>query len=662
MNREAMTFWRGQPVKLVKDLLHGLTNRETLDRWCEQGILGLVLAILAFGPLATGAVRPLSFLIIQGLTVGVLVLWGARLWLSSRPQLLWPPVCWAVAAFIVLAIGRYLTADIEYVARQELIHILVYACLFFAALNNLYRQESMLVITCALVFLAMAISFYAVYQFFTHSPWVWNIPVPHEVNGSGTYISPNHLGGFLEMLLPLGLAYTLMGRLKPVSKVFLGYASLGLLAGIAVTVSRGTYVSTCLALALFFAALLFHRTYRLPSLVLLVVILGAGLYFLPHSYSVQARFKPMLAGTGKVEEDSRIIMWRAAMRVWQDNVWWGAGPGHYDYRFRQYRPGDLQRRPYWAHNDYINALAEWGVVGTGLVASAWVLLGLGMRKTWPVVRSTPNDLGGGRNSNKFAFVLGSSVGLAAILLHSAVDFNMHIPANAILAITLMALLSSCLRFATEKYWVTIGAWRKALASAVVLAGVVYLGNQGWRHANEYIWLRRAASAPAFSPTQATCLQRAFAADPRNADTACDIGEAFRMQSSEGGENYRQLAEQALEWFSRSLKLNPWGGYSQMSPWIGYGWCLDWLGRFDKSAPYFQRAEELDPNSYVLAAHVGLHYVQEGDFAAARTWFERSLRLEGNGNPIARNYLQIVNNRMMEAATNEISAKLSFPLR
>ena len=633
-------------------------NRETLDRWCERGILGLVLAILVLGPLATGAVRPLEFLIIQGLTLGVLVLWGARLWLSARPQLLWPPICWAVAAFTILAIGRYLTADIEYVARQELIHILVYASLFLVVLNNLYRQESMLVITCTLVFLAMAISFYAVYQFFTHSPWVWNIPVPHKVNGSGTYISANHLGGFLEMLLPLGLAYTLMSRLKPTGKVFLGYASLVILAGIAVTVSRGTYTSTCLAMALFFGALLFHRTYRLPSLVLLVTILGAGLYFLAHSYSVRARFEPMFAGTGRVEDDMRIIMWRAATRVWQDNVWWGAGPGHYDYRFRQYRPGDVQLRPGWAHNDYINALAEWGVVGTTLVASAWVLLGLGVRRTWPVVRSAPSDLGGGRNSNKFAFVLGASVGLAAILVHSAVDFNMHIPANAILAITLMALLSSCLRFATEQFWVALRTWSKVLASAALLAGVVYLGNQGWHHANEYVWLRRAAGAPAFSTAQAACLQKAFAADPMNADTACAIGEAFRIQSSEGGENYSQLAEQAMVWFGRSIKLNPWGGYSLLSPWAGYGWCLDWLGRFDKSAPYFQRAEELDPMSYFVAAHVGLHYVQLGDFAAARPWFERSLRLEWIDNPIARSYLQIVNSRMLEAATNEIGAKLN----
>jgi O-antigen ligase len=636
-------------------------NRDTLDSWCERGILGLVLAILVLGPLATGAVRPLEFLIIQGLTMGVLVLWGARLWVSPRPQLLWPPICWAVVAFTAFAIGGYLTADIEYVARQELIHVLVYACLFFAVLNNLYRQESILIITCTLVFLAMAISFYAVYQFITHSPWVWNIPVPHKVHGSGTYVHPNHLGGFLEMLLPLGLAYTLMGRLKPVGKVLLGYASLVLVAGILVTVSRGTYVSTTLAMVLFFSALLLHRTYRLPSLVLLVAILGAGLYFLPHSSSVQARLKPMLTGTGRVEDDTRIIMWRTAVRVWQDNVWWGAGPGHYDYRFLQYRPGDVQLRPYWAHNDYVNALAEWGVVGAALVASAWVLLGLGLRRTWPVVRGTPKDLGGGRSSSKFAFVLGASVGLAAILVHSVVDFNMHIPANAILAITLMALLSGCLRFATEKYWVTVRAWGKVLASIVMLAGLVYLGNQGWHHANEYVWLRRAARASAFSKAQAACLQKAYAADPMNADTACDIGEAFRMQSSEGGQNYPQLAEQAMEWFSRSIKLNPWGRYTQMNPWVGYGWCLDWLGRFDKSSPYFQRAEELDPNSYLTATHFGLHYVQLGDFAAARPRFERSLRLKWDGNPVAGNYLQIVNSRMLEAATNEISAKLSFPL-
>src|SRR5436190_775795 len=144
-------------------------DSEVLDRWCERGILGLVLGIMAFGPLATGAVRMLEFLIVQGLTLGVIFLWSARLWLASKPKLLWPPICWAVLAFCLYAIGRYLTADIEYVARLEMIRILIYTFLFFAILNNLQRQESIQIITVALIFLAMAISFYAIYQFITGS-------------------------------------------------------------------------------------------------------------------------------------------------------------------------------------------------------------------------------------------------------------------------------------------------------------------------------------------------------------------------------------------------------------------------------------------------------------------------------------------------------------
>src|SRR5436309_1812956 len=140
-------------------------DHELVDRWCERGILALLLAILAFGPLATGAVRTLEFLIIQVMTLGVLVLWGARLWLAPRPQLLWPPICWSVLGFGLYAIARYLTSDIEFIAREELIRVLVYTFLFFAVLNNLNRQESIQIITISLIFLAMAISSYAIYQF-----------------------------------------------------------------------------------------------------------------------------------------------------------------------------------------------------------------------------------------------------------------------------------------------------------------------------------------------------------------------------------------------------------------------------------------------------------------------------------------------------------------
>jgi O-antigen ligase len=626
-------------------------NREVLDRWCERGILVLVLAILVSGPAAFGAVPTPAFLVIQTLTLGVMLLWGARLWLQPRPQLLWPPICWVVLAFAVYAIVRYLTADIEYVARQELIRVLVYAFLFLAILNNLHRQEATRVISLVLIFLAMAIALYALYQFITGWNRVWHVinrAYPHR--GTGTYICPNHLGGFLEMLLPLGLACVLASRAKPLLKVFLAYASLMILAGIAVTLSRGSWVATALSLLLFFGVLVFYRAHRLTSVVLLVVIAGAGVFFLSRSFSFQARFK-QLGVPDKVEADARVALWRSALTIWKEDVWWGVGPAHYDYRFRQYRPESVQQRPAWAHNDILNALTDWGLAGTGLVATAWALLGLGVVKTWPFVRGTPRDLGGKSTSNKFAFVLGASVGLFAILVHSAVDFNMHIPANAILAVSLMALLTSHLRFATDRYWIRVNAWTRLVASIVLVAGAVYLGQQGWRHGTEYFYLQQAAAAPNFSPARVAWLKKAFGVEPRNPEVAFAIGEAFRIQSSEGGQNYRELADQAMEWFGRSLKLNRWGGYG----YLRYGWCLDWLDRSAESQPYFDRAIELDPNGYFTLANIGLHYVQLGNYAAAKPWFDRSLRLQWKDNPIARNYLDIVRTRLLEVATNEPSA-------
>jgi tetratricopeptide (TPR) repeat protein len=316
--------------------------------------------------------------------------------------------------------------------------------------------------------------------------------------------------------------------------------------------------------------------------------------------------------------------------------------------------------PEYTHNDYLNTLADWGVVGTALVASAWALLGLGIFKTWSSIRLSSGDLGGKSGSNKFAFVFGASIGLIAMLLHSVVDFNMHIPANAILAVVLMALISSHLRFATESYWFRLHVLVKTAATGLVLAGTCYLGWQAWRQTTEFVWLERANRAPNFSASKIALLTRAFAVEPMNPQTAYDIGEACRRQSQEGGQHYegqtgvdyRQLAERAMEWFHRSTTLNPWDS----RPAAGYGWCLDWLDRQSESEPYFWRAEELDPNNYYNVNNIGLHFVQVGDYAAAKPWFERSLRLSGRDNPIAQNYLALCVARMEEAATNEVTAK------
>jgi len=254
-------------------------NRGTLDKFFERGILALVLSILIFSPLAFGAVDAWAFLVVQALTICVMIFWALRIWFSPKPQLLWPPICWAVLAFLIYAIARYLTADIEYVARQELIQVLVCAILFFAIVNNLYRQEFSQIIGFTLIFLAMGISCYAIYQFFTHSNRVWNEFSPYAGRASGTYISPNNLAGFLEMILPLAVAYILVGRMKPVTRILLGYCALAIAAGIVVTFSRGGWAAAAIGLFALLGILIFDRRHQLPAFLLLIFLLGGGIIF-----------------------------------------------------------------------------------------------------------------------------------------------------------------------------------------------------------------------------------------------------------------------------------------------------------------------------------------------------------------------------------------------
>jgi O-antigen ligase/Tfp pilus assembly protein PilF len=641
-------------------------NRESLDKFCERGILGLVLAILVFTPLAFGGRAQLPagssfdfilvnpFDIVQWLTVGVLILWLLRLWINPRPKLLWPPVSWAVLAFAIYAVARYLTADIEYVARAEMIQVLTYAFLFLAIVNNLHRQESAQIITLTLVFLAMAISFYAIYQFVSGSNKVWCLLKPYPKRGSGTFISPNNLAGFLEMILPLGLAYTLTSRMKALTKVFTGYASLAILAGIVVTVSRGSWIAIALALLLFFLVLMFHHTHRLPALALLGVIVICGLYFGPRDVFFRTRLRQLKNSQGSVSDDGRFGIWHAAEELWHENIWFGIGPGHFDYRFGKYRPELIQTSPDRVHNDYLNTLTDWGIVGVAIVASAWVLLYAGAFRTWRSVRGSPNTLGDHR-SNKLTLVLGASIGLVAILVHSAVDFNMHIPANAILAVCLMALLSSYIRFATERYWFTAQLWAKTALTAVLAAGLAYFSWQAARSAGESIWLIRAQKSKPASPQQIAALEKAFAVEPRNADTARAIGEAFRLQSWQNTADYEQQALEAMKWFKRATTLNPYDDSSVLR----YGMCLDQIGKHDEAFKYFDQANRMDPNSYFNNAYMGWHYVQVEDYAAAMVWLRRSTRMEWDNNPVAHSYLKIAQDQM-EAATNASPLQWTAP--
>jgi len=210
-------------------------------------------------------------------------------------------------------------------------------------------------------------------------------------------------------------------------------------------------------------------------------------------------------------------------------------------------------------------------------------------------------------------------------------------------------LSSNLRYATERYWFSARLSVKILMTTALAGGGAYLTGQEWRRGHETFWLMQAERFPDyFSPPHTAALENAFAAEPMNFETAYDIGESYRAESFNGGDNYADLAKTAMQWYERAQQLDRYDAYS----WLRQGMCLDWLNQHDQAEIYFRRAEKLDPNGYYTVAVIGWHYVQIGDYAAARPWLERSLRLELNNNDIARSYLELVGQKLAQKASGQ----------
>ncbi len=228
------------------------------------------------------------------------------------------------------------------------------------------------------------------------------------------------------------------------------------------------------------------------------------------------------------------------------------------------------------------------------------------------------------------------------------DFNLHIPANALVGVTLLALVASNVRFATERFWFRPRLLAKMTLS-IALAGVtVYFGAQEWRRGRRDVLAGSGSqTTPNFSPERAAALEKAFACEPQNFEIAYEIGECFRTQSLDGGADYPALGQKALDWYARDIRLNPHDGYG----FLRTGMCLDWLGRHgEQTETAYREAEKRDPNGYYTVANIGWHYVQTGDYAAAEEWFMRSLKLSPLDNDIARNYLSICESRLSGKAS------------
>jgi len=244
----------------------------------------------------------------------------------------------------------------------------------------------------------------------------------------GTYVNRNHFAGLLEMALPFPLMYAVAllnrNRQKPLSVKRAFAASAGfsiaalIFAAVLESLSRMGFLA-CLA-ALFTAGALSVSMRRRPLLIAVVVLATLALLVLLPPDALLERMSN-LSAPGEISSGVRVQIWRDTLALFRAFPLFGCGAGAYQSALLRYKTAAPLNTVDYAHNDYLQLLAELGIAGFVILAAAIFGLVRTMIRNW---RIAPDA--GARNLN-----IACVSGLVALLLHSAADFNLYIPANAL---------------------------------------------------------------------------------------------------------------------------------------------------------------------------------------------------------------------------------------
>lgn len=601
--------------------------------WLDRVVGALLIVILATGPLLFGALRDQDFFWIQVLGVLAATAWIVRLWLA--PHLIFlPPIVWPLVLFCVYAVIRYFTSDVEYLARKEVVRVLFYMMFFVLALNHFRNQKAADVAVAVLLVLAMALSIWALRQSLTGDDKVWHLVRPgYNYRGSGTFIYPNHYAGFVEMLFATGIAYVFLGNWSKWSRLFFGYCLLWLVVGIYVSKSRAAWIATFGALLVLMPVLMRNRRQQILAFTMFVVLLCAGLFWELKTHKIANRLAGVLAKDPTTGFHSRRALWTGTYQMWRDHAVWGGGPGHFDERFRAYRTRHFQSSAGHAHCDYLQVLADWGIVGAALLAVALLMFLWPLSKHWIKTVLDPAALNTA-TTNYFALTCGGFVGILALLAHSLVDYQWYAPGVMLTFIGLIAMVTAQMK--GERWNVGV-----RIPFAIILASLaVVQASQGAKSCREQYWIYKAHRAASMNERIAN-LERAFKVDPFNFRTAYWVGEAYRTLSFQGEANYKELAEKAIEWLDRSASLNRFDPY----PHIRKAMCLDWLKRHSEAESEILKALALDPEHYLVLAIAGWHYYQTEENLKALRYFTESHNRNWQNNPIVYAYFRLIDERL-----------------
>jgi O-antigen ligase len=407
------------------------TEEGTLPYVLRSACTYLTIAILVFGPLAFGAVEPWSMLILHFGAVAAFVLWilanaSAQNGVIELQAIHLPPFL-----FACIVVGQILLGGTVYHHETvtQFLNYVAYGLIFLIA-TDLFRNEREARLLClTLAVLGFGLAFLGSVQQFTSPGKLYWVRTPQQSGPIfGPYVNRNHYAGAMELLFP----FAVLGSLKPGpslgKRVMLGFAALLMIATVFLCASRGGFVCVVLQ-AVLLSAMLLWRSRRVGltlSLTLLFIVTAA--------FGIWLGSDQLLGRLGQIGSDAgRVQIAKDSVRMFVQHPITGWGLGTFPVAYPKFRTFATDLFVNEAHNDFVQLLVETGVLGFAAGGGLLVLVYIrGFRKI-------SHTLFG---SWKSVAVGASLVGVTGLAVHSLFDFNLQIPANALLFYVLCAVAGS----------------------------------------------------------------------------------------------------------------------------------------------------------------------------------------------------------------------------
>jgi O-antigen ligase len=383
-----------------------------------------ICCLLAFAVLSFGAVEEWSQAVLEVGASVLLVFWALRQYRVKAEQLSIPseflPLC-AFALVAILQLVIHLTAS-RYDTRIQLQLLCTYLIVLFLVSQAYSRTSHWRGFIWFLMTLGFFVSIFGILQHLTfNGKLYWFREMRFGGLPFGPYVNRNHFAAFAEMVIPVALVPLVLGKVRRERLFLVALFALVPIVALLLSASRGGIVSFAVQMVILFLLLLVRRIRGkhviMGGIVVLCAVMAVSWIGVQQ---VLERFSGIQ--TLEVSAGKRTAMRQDTWRLFLDHPMLGTGLGTFEMVFPPYDSLYDGKIVNHAHNDYLEALAETGLVG-GLCC-IW-FLGVLLLNALKGMTELGSSFGSVLN-------LSGLVACSGILVHSLADFNLHIPANALL--------------------------------------------------------------------------------------------------------------------------------------------------------------------------------------------------------------------------------------